>query len=547
MPNLRSITSGIMRFLKSVVPILALIAFCAIIFTLSLRGIPGNPTTATINENMWKDEGPFELSPERGRFALMYSLVEDGSYQFSIPIARFASPDVGYSNGQFVSLFAPALSFIIMPGYIIGKTFGVAQVGTYAIISFFAICNAVLIRKIAMKLGAHSAAATIASLLFLFASPAFAYAVSLYQHHISTFLILSSIYVLITWKSLKSLLYVWLACAFSVMLDNPNFFMMFPIGIFGLTRMISFREIKDKIELNIKPLGFLTFIIMAIPLAGFMHINFKSYGNPFQLAGTATDDVTVSLNQLLGLPADIADQNMQRELEEQKTTEPQEKERRSALSFFKTRNLPNGLYTHLISPDRGMIMYTPVLLLGFIGILLLVKDFPQYHRLFIALVGVITLLYSMWGDPYGGWAFGSRYLIPAYAILSIGISILITKYRHSFFVLIFILVLGGFSVFVNTIGATTTNRMPPKVQVLELEELTGTRQRYTFTRGMEMLNDNRSKSFFFQTIGYKYVSAWEFAIGIMSMVGVVSFLLLLQLFITDRKRSFRSYFHRQKR
>ena len=90
--------------------------FVALILALSIRGIPGNPVSSVVNDLKWTDDGPFELSPERGRFALMLSLIENKSFDFSLPIAQFTTPDLGYKNGKYVSLFAPAVSFIIMPG-----------------------------------------------------------------------------------------------------------------------------------------------------------------------------------------------------------------------------------------------------------------------------------------------------------------------------------------------------------------------------------------------------------------------------------------------
>ena len=66
------------------------ILFCAAILILGLRGIPGNPDAYTLNTQQWKpneptESAPFELSPERGRYALTYSLVEDKSVQISVP------------------------------------------------------------------------------------------------------------------------------------------------------------------------------------------------------------------------------------------------------------------------------------------------------------------------------------------------------------------------------------------------------------------------------------------------------------------------------
>src|SRR3989304_7487772 len=86
---------------------------------LSIRGLAGNPNSSDLLSTTWRDEGPFELSPERGRFALTYSIVEDKTLHFSLPVAKFAVPDLGYKNDRYVSLFAPGLSFIITPGYLI--------------------------------------------------------------------------------------------------------------------------------------------------------------------------------------------------------------------------------------------------------------------------------------------------------------------------------------------------------------------------------------------------------------------------------------------
>ena len=59
----------------------------------AMRGHVGNPSISELSSDAWRDNGPLELSPERGRYGLMYSLVEDSSLTFSIPIARFIVPD----------------------------------------------------------------------------------------------------------------------------------------------------------------------------------------------------------------------------------------------------------------------------------------------------------------------------------------------------------------------------------------------------------------------------------------------------------------------
>src|SRR6202044_2418247 len=98
----------------------------------------------------------------------------------------------------------------------------------------------------------------------------------------------------------------------------------------------------------------------------------------------------------------------------------------SVFTYFNPRNMLNGFYILLISPDRGVIMYTPVMIFGAIGMYMAYKRKQKYIPVMLGIIGADFILYSMWGDPYGGWAFGARYLIPAYAVLSIYIALLLT-------------------------------------------------------------------------------------------------------------------------
>ena len=81
---------------------LILFLFSVLILTLSIRGVPGNPAENTLADPRWGEEGPLELSPERGRFALLMSIVEKGSFNFSLPLARFVTPDLGFKDGKYV-------------------------------------------------------------------------------------------------------------------------------------------------------------------------------------------------------------------------------------------------------------------------------------------------------------------------------------------------------------------------------------------------------------------------------------------------------------
>ena len=508
-----------------------LILLSVIILALSVRGIVGVPDKESINDPRWIIDGPFELSNERGRFALTYTLIEDRSVFFSIPIARFTLPDVAYNNGNYVSLFAPGVSFLSIPGYLLGRLLGVSQFGAFLTSAFFAILNIFVLRLIARRLGVKDLPATIAALIFLFATPAFSYATTLYQHHISTFLILSGIYTVLSDKSLKGHLFVWFLYAVAVTVDYPNGFLMLPIIIFSLSQLITQKVDKEKLSIAFK-VGKLSAAIGVIPvIILFFWFNSAAYANPFQLSGMQDNVYEIDYN---GKPI-LTKYVVQPDTNENKIESLGDN---TALGFFKTRNLINGLYIHLFSPDRGVIFYAPIVLFGFFGIKHLNKRNSKYSSLLLSIIAVNLLLYSMWGDPWGGWAFGSRYLIPSYAILSIFISLILTKLdRNTLFLIGFYLVL-AYSIGVNTLGAVTSNSNPPKIEAQALSARFNKDEKYTYQRNWEMINKNKSKSFFFNSIASNYLTAWEYFMitSTLVLITITSPIVYLYIFEGERKK-----------
>lgn len=509
---------------------LLLLLFCGTVLSLSIRGLAGNPTPTDLNRLVWKDNGPLELSPERGRYALTYALAETGQFSFSPDLARFAAPDVAYTDGKYVSLFAPAVSFIAAPGYLLGKMIGMAQVGSFATIALFAIINLFLIRAIALRLGAHPLAATVAGVTFLFASPAFAYAVTLYQHHISTFLILAGVYLLMRFNSIWSLMGIWILCALSISVDYPNFFMMLPIGFAALGKMFFTERVNGKLIVRLPLLRVLSVIVMALPLAFFLWFNNASYGNPFQLSGTIERSVQVNED---GSPVLESEQYLKK-LKESGQPIPTDPPEKNALAFFESRLLLNGFYTHFVSADRGMLLYTPVMLFGIAGLIWAIVRRKTFIALFTAVIGFNVILYSMWSDPYGGWAFGSRYLIPTYAMLSVFIALLLTKYANRMLFLLFFLIFFGYSVGVNTLGAITSNRNPPKVEAVALSEITKQKEEYTYMRNVNMLNANLSKSYVYETYAANKIPAWNYYLYLTGFIVVVTAAILVSLRVSAK-------------
>lgn len=495
------------------------------VLILSIRGIAGNPNEIELNLNEWKENGPLELSPERGRFALTYSFIENQSFFYSLPIARFATPDLGYKNGHYVSLFAPGVSFLTIPGYILGKTFGYSQFGTFAVIALFAFLNFLLIRSIATFLGANKIASTIAAMVFLFATPAFAYAVNLYQHHVSTFIILSCLYILLKFKSIWSLALIWFLIPLSLTIDYPNFFMVFPIALFALGRIIPAEIKENKLILNLKLKALPLFVTALLPIIFFCWFNYSSYGDPLQLSGTVPGVRAIDEKGMPAAPQNIAPENLD------KFTNP-EKQEKTAVSFFKTRNLLNGMYTHVLSPDRGVVYFTPVILFGLFGIWLLYKKNQPFLSLLTAIIGANFLLYSMWGDPWGGWAFGSRYLIPAYALMAILLALVLDRFKRNLAFLMIFFVVFIYSILINVLGAVTSSKNPPQVEVLGLEKATGRPQKYTVERNIDFLMDYGSKSIGYQVWAKNYMNALTYYWLVFGLIFGVSIFLGVLLYKT---------------
>lgn len=477
------------------------VVFCTIILALSIRGLPGNPTSHQLNTRAWTDEGPLELSPERARYALMYSVVEDKSLFFSSDLAQFATPDLGYKDGNYVSLFAPAVSFLVIPGYVIGKLYGISQVGAFAVIALFALLNTILIRAIAMRMGANSFASILGGLIFLFATPAFTYASTLYQHHISTALILLSLYILLRWNSMWALFFIWFFTACSIAVDYPNAFLMLPICIYALGRIFVFHKENNVVKMNIRFAGFFTFLGAVIPLVLFLWFNNLSYGNPFQLSGTVPSVKSFQ-------------QTSDRKIESENT----HKKKKVATAFFDSRNILNGLYIHFLSPDRGVIYYSPVMFVGGLGLVYAYKKRKQTTAVVLAVIGMDVLLYSMWGDPWGGWAFGSRYLIPTYALLAITIPFVIPAIKKNKLLVAFLAFLVIYSTAVNTLGSITTSKIPPKAEAESLALISGRNEEYTYGRDYTFLRKAGSKSYVFQAFVKNYINSENYYLSLLIII-----------------------------
>jgi len=139
----------------------------------------------------------------------------------------------------------------------------------------------------------------------------------------------------------------------------------------------------------------------------------------------------------------------------------------------------------------------------------------------------------MYGDVWGGWAFGSRYLIPTYALLSIFLAFALSTWKKSWIFIPIFLAIMTYSVIINTAGALSSSANPPKVQVLELEKLSGIEQKYTPMRNIDQLK-TRSKSFVYQTFLRTHITSWQFYQYMCGIIIVMIAVLTTKLMLTNK-------------
>ncbi|KKR33144.1 MAG: hypothetical protein UT63_C0023G0007 [Candidatus Gottesmanbacteria bacterium GW2011_GWC2_39_8] len=482
-------------------------------FFLTLKGLPGNPKSTEIKDILDQPGKPFELSPERGRYAMVMSFIETGNFAMTKTLADAVYPDVGYHNGKYYSYFTPGVSLIAAPFYLIGSAFQMAQVASFSISSIFALFNIYLIYIISKKIfGLPLWAALFGGIIFAFGSNAWSYSTTLYQHHITTFLIYSSIFLTFLMKkngkwSWIMALYIWAAYGFGAFVDYPNIILMAPAIIYFVLTTFDIKDSEKKITLSIKPMILLTSIIFFFITVIHGVYNQTNFGSWRTLSGSLIGVKSIRENTNLLSP-------------DRKSEINKLQQKKNPVNFFKEDSVPFGLYTLLFSTDRGLFFYSPVFLLSLWGLTLILKNKSPETIVLSTTVGMVLFLYSSWSDPWGGWGFGPRYLIPALPALSIFIVYGLVRVTHQLFAKIIAFALFLFSSAVSLAGALTTNAIPPMVEAIPLHT------KYNYFKNIDDLFLDKSSSFIYNLFFSKTFSLFSYFFVIYISLSILAFLIL---------------------
>jgi hypothetical protein len=467
--------------MKDKLAIVFIIFISLILLAATLRGVSGNPEGSQFKNNLDQTSRPFELSPERGRFVHLIALAQTGSYELSEQLAQAAYPDVGQFQGHLYSYFAPGIPYLDLPFYLLGFNYNLSQVFSFAFISLISIASLLFLFKIARRIFHLPLWASIlVDLIFLFGSIAWSYAITLYQHHLTTFFILSSVYAVWKYrqKGTTSWLwasFIWINYGLAIMVDYPNALLLLPIMIYFFISAFNLESVVKGYKFSFR-LSFLATMLFFIAITG-LHLahNVHYYGAWYHLSGSLAD---------YKLPTDTPTEEIISQTSQTK----------DLTSFFSEQSLVRGLSVLLVSVERGLFYYAPIFILALLAIyFLLRRPLGPTTKTLLAVVVVNLFVYASWGDPWGGWAYGPRYLIPSMAILSLFIGWWLARVSRTLVAKILTFVLFLYSSAIALLGALTTNAIPTKLEAKDLDNI------YDYHLNLILLSDNRSGSFIYNT------------------------------------------------
>ncbi len=516
-----------MKKLQTISIIIFIALFSGILYISTLRGVPGTPTPSQLLGQEQTTQA-FELSPERGRYAHVVALSETKQYALSKDLAEFVYPDVGWYEGRFYSFFAPGMAYLALPFYILGAKFGLAQIFTFGFVALMSILSILLIFTIGRKiLKLPTWASLVATVIYGFGSTSWSYAVTMYQHQVTVFFLLSTFYAVWMYKSGRKFgwvwaLWVWLGYALAIAIDYPNAILLLPVMVYFLVSSITYEKLASKIKIGFKSSFILTSIIFIFITGLHLYHNQQEFGSWKRLSGSIVDYKVIRENKFESLSvSEIAT----------KVAKVQEN-KSNVVRFFSESKLPNSFGTLMFSTDRGLLFYGPIFIFGLLGLLLLLKTLTPETITLIGLVLVNIFLYSSWGDPWGGWSYGTRYLIPSMAILSLFAGYWFVHSPKAWISRILALPFFAYSSAVALVGVLTTNAVPPRIEANVLHS------KYNYLFNIDFLKTGKSGSFFYNTYAHNYVSLVQyFEIIYFSVLALFIFVIIIAPLLKLIKRT----------
>lgn len=484
-----------------------------VFYILTVKGAPGNFTKVSELSKSTIATGAFESSHERSTYSTMLSLIQRRRFDLSNDLADFSTPDVGYLKGKFISYFPPGISVTILPFYVFFSRFGLGQVGGFFTMSVFALLSIGLLYLISRDIFKLPVwISVLVPLIFSFATVSWSYSITIYQHTMLVFLLLLSFYSI--WRGSRSEKFsfiwgavFWICIGISPFFDYPNPILMAPLVIYFLVKAVDFKITRRDFEIKIKTLFLFSVVAFAAMIGILFFYNQKVLGNWKRLSNNLPRYEIKNLAQLIDPSLVPAAQRQRSESAKLSTT-------------FLEERVPTGLDLLIITKEKGIFVFSPILLLSILGFLSVSGAISLEIAVLAAIVLLNILLYASFGDPWGGWAYGPRYLVPSMAIMPLFIALWLNQPKHLFLKKISVFILFIYSSAVALIGALTTAADPPKVEAVYLKI------KYGVDYALDYLLKGKSSSFFYNSFAYKHVSLIQYFFILWITLIVIAFIVL---------------------
>jgi 4-amino-4-deoxy-L-arabinose transferase-like glycosyltransferase len=343
---------------------------------------------------------PFSSPNERSRFALTRAIVVDHSFTIN-GYQNFVGIDVSRFGGNVYSTMAPGLSVLLILPFVLGtllgplidpvlNTFGVgvyASPGQVILIQLFsAVCTAiatVYVYRLCIALGSGRTPAGAVSLIYTFATPTWVYGKTTFAHTYSALFLVMAYYYAVRTRDSSSrdtiLAGVFYGVALSV--EYTNLILAIPGILFLLAK-------------NRKSLRRIGALLVPLAASGLLLLSYNAvcFGNI----------LTFPESYWIGYRGQVS----------------------YTLGRFSTP-LIVGLQGLLISSSRGLLTFSPVLILAVPGFYLLArgrgwktKSGMRVEALVLGSVFMANLiLYAKWDTWSGGGSYGPRFLVSSLPFL----------------------------------------------------------------------------------------------------------------------------------
>ena len=477
--------------------------FLAAVLLITLRGFAGNVyPNGTGKQKIEVNKPPFETSMERGRYAQTVSMSLLHTFNVDA-FSSFLMPDLGWYSGHYYAAFPPGVAFLSVPLFLLGNLIDLNVPFAFLTTLIAAFLTAIVVYRLGRRVGLPMYPALFSAMVICLASGFLSYSVTVSAHPFSALIVSLMLFTAIGIRSgeknFMRYALIWLLFSSNLFIDYPNLLICVPILFYALLKSVSIRTVKDSYKLSLKMDSIYGFIGL-LPFIGiFVFYNLSHYQKPIAF----TNQYNLKALEKLGVSYDS--ENLSNAMFAKKAYS----------NRFKLSKLSTGAHALLLSSDRGLFVYSPIFFLAVIGFF---TGRKKRGAIFFAILLVVILnigVYGSFDDPWGGWAFGPRYLIPSLPFLSIlvgfGYQYLMKKdivAKISIFILLF------YSVAVALLGPLTTNAIPPEVEAKALGMSSN------FAANLQYLVDGMSSSFFYSVFLGKVITPLWFYVALFVVIAI---------------------------